>query len=108
VLILGIVICVSSILVGFKSPEVINEPTTHTVTIFQMKFDPSDLTVNKGDTVVWINKDFYQHDVTETTNKKWASKPLNQGESFSKVISDDVNYFCSLHKVMTGKIEISK
>ena len=35
-----------------------NSPTTHTVLIKKMKFIPEVLNVKKGDTVVWINKDF--------------------------------------------------
>ena len=33
------------------------EPKVHTIEIKQMKFQPSELTVQKGDTVVWINQD---------------------------------------------------
>lgn len=107
-LILAVLICYSVVLVGFISPENDHKPTRHTVTIVKMKFDPANLIVNKGDTVVWINKDFYQHDVTEMTSHKWNSKPLNQGEIFSKVIKEDVKYFCNLHKVMKGTITIDK
>ncbi len=107
-LILVVMICFLVILTGFKSPEDTYKPTRHTVTIFKMKFNPENLVVNKGDTVVWINKDFYQHDVTELTSKKWTSKPLNQGESWSKVITEDVKYYCDLHKVMKGTITIAK
>ena len=105
----AVLICFLVVLSSFKSPdEAVHNPTTHTVTIFKMKFTPADITVNKGDTVIWINKDFYQHDVTEMTNHKWTSKPLNQGEKWSKVINEDINYFCDLHKVMKGTITIAK
>ena len=107
-LILVVSICFLVVLMGFKSTYLVHKPTTHTVTIFKMKFTPADLRVNKGDTVVWINKDFYQHDVTEMTNHKWSSKPFNQGATFSKVIHEDVKYFCDLHKVMKGTITIAK
>lgn len=106
-LILAALICFLVVLMGFKSPEDAVKPTRHTVTIIKMKFNPANITIKKGDTVVWINKDFYQHDVTEIS-KKWTSKPLNQGESFSKVFNEDVNYYCDLHKVMKGTIRIAK
>ena len=82
------------------------ENKTHTVTIFRMKFNPEHLEVKKGDTVIWINKDFVPHDVTEETSDKWTSKPLNQGEKWQKIIQEDVQYYCSLHKVMKGTITI--
>lgn len=85
-----------------------HKPQKYIVTIEKMKFNPQNLMVHKGDTVVWINKDFYQHDVTELHQQKWTSKPMNQGDMFTKVITTDVDYFCSLHKVMTGTIRIAK
>jgi plastocyanin len=73
-----------------------------------MKYHPAQLNVKKGDTVIWINKDFVPHDVTEETTQKWTSKPFNQGEQWSKVVNEDVKYFCNLHKVMKGTITIIK
>ena len=107
-LIIAMAVCLLVVLMGFKSLEDVYKPTRHTVTIVKMKFNPADIIVRKGDTVVWINKDFYQHDVTELTSKKWTSKPLDQGQSFSKVINEDVKYYCDLHKVMKGTITIAK
>lgn len=88
--------------------RIANQPATHTVTIYQMKFDPAHLEVKKGDKVVWINKDFVPHDVTEEINKKWTSKPLQKGEKWSKVINEDIAYYCSIHQVMKGTITVSK
>ncbi len=106
--ILMTLVCFSVVVLSFKNTEKVTKPVKHTVTIVKMKFNPSDLIIHKGDTVEWINKDFFQHDVTEMTSGKWNSKPLNQGETFSKVINEDVKYFCNLHKVMKGTITISK
>lgn len=107
---LAVLICVIVVLMSFKATSNTdysnNEPVTHTVTIFKMKFSPANLTVKKGDKVVWINKDFFPHDVTEESAEKWTSKPFNQGEKWSKVITNDVKYFCKLHKVMKGTITI--
>ena len=99
--------CVFLLLTGFKNIELNpQKPTTHIVTIYQMKFDPENIKVKKGDIVEWINKDIVPHDVTEI-NKKWTSKPFNQGDKFSKVITKDVAYFCSLHVIMKGSITVS-
>ncbi len=93
---------------GFKKIEDNHQkPTTHIVTIHQMKFDPENIKVKKGDIVEWINKDIVPHDVTEV-NKKWKSKPLNQGEKFSKVMTGNVDYFCSIHIVMKGSVTLIK
>ncbi|EAR16147.1 plastocyanin/azurin family copper-binding protein [Robiginitalea biformata] len=81
-------------------------PKRHTVEIFRMKFNPAELHVNPGDTVVWVNKDFVPHDVTEEKTRAWTSHPFGQNESWSRVITEDVDYFCNLHKVMKGTIVV--
>lgn len=77
---------------------------THTIEIKQMAFSPAEITVSKGDTVVFINHDPVDHDITDEDKKSWSSSPLPPGQSWSKVIEEPANYFCSLHVVMKGKI----
>lgn len=99
------------VLTGFKSPEgitTVDAPTTHTITINKMKFDPANLKVKKGDKVIWINKDIVPHDVTEEANKKWTSGVLQKDAKWSKTITEDTKYFCSLHQVMKGTITVTK
>lgn len=109
---LALLVCGLILMVGFTNPDKLlnrnSNATTHTVTIFKMKYHPAHLNVKKGDTVVWINKDFFPHDVTEETTQKWTSKPFNQGEKWSKVVNEDIKYFCNLHRVMKGTITIIK
>jgi plastocyanin len=81
-----------------------NTATFHTVLIKQMKFEPAELTLHKGDTVLWINKDITDHDVTEETRKAWASPKLMIGKSWTKVVKESTNYYCSIHVVMKGKL----
>ena len=90
-----------------------DEPVTivnksYTVEINQMKFTPDNLEVNKGDTVVWINKDYVQHDVTDKVKKEWTSGPLDKDTKWSKVITKDEDYYCSIHVVMEGKIRVKE
>jgi plastocyanin len=81
-----------------------NTSSFHTVEIKQMKFQPNELKLHKGDTVLWINKDITDHDVTEETKKAWTSSKLPISKSWSKVVEESANYFCSLHVVMKGKL----
>ena len=37
------------------------KPKTHTVTIENFGFQPESLTVTRGDTIVWVNKDLVPH-----------------------------------------------
>lgn len=79
-------------------------PKTHTVEIKQMQFQPATLTVQKGDTIVWINQDLVAHDVTEYPGKAWTSGPLATGQSWRMPVTKSADYYCSIHVVMKGKI----
>lgn len=89
---------------GCKNQEV-HEPQTHIVEIIEMKFQPEELQVYRGDTVVWVNKDIVAHDVTEV-DKAWASHPLANGASWKKEITKNEAYYCSIHLIMKGKVTI--
>lgn len=84
----------------------IKAPKVYTIEISKMKFIPAELVVEKGSKVVWVNKDFYPHDITDEVKKSWSSKPINQNQSWSKIVTKDENYFCNLHKMMKGKITV--
>ena len=79
---------------------------TYTVEIKQMKFDPAALIVQKGDTVVWINRDIVAHDVTEELTKAWTSSVMPTGQSWSLVVTKSADYYCSIHVVMKGKVVV--
>ena len=72
-----------------------------------MQFQPAVLTIKKGDTVTWINKDFVDHDVTEEKLRAWKSPILKAGKKFSRVITASTEYFCSIHVVMKGKLKVN-
>ncbi len=83
------------------------QDTVHTVVIEGMKFVPDKITVARGDTVVWINKDFFPHTVTATGGrfdsheieaaKSWKYVPKKEGE---------FGYFCILHPAMNGVLVV--
>jgi plastocyanin len=79
-------------------------PKSHTVEIKQMKFEPAELLVQKGDTVIWINHDLVVHDVTEDPGQSWSSSRIPNGQSWSMVITKSTDYFCNIHQVMKGKV----
>ena len=91
---------------SFCTPKTSSTPKTHTVEIINMTFQPEVLQVNKGDTVIFVNKDMVAHDATEL-NKVWFSPPLNSGDSWKWVADKSADYYCSIHLVMKGKIYIN-
>lgn len=81
-------------------------PKIFTVEIKDMKFVPENITVSKGDTIIWINHDMMAHDVTEEASKTWTSGPIAAGGSWKMTVAGEVYYYCSIHVVMKGKIKL--
>ena len=75
-----------------------------TVIIKQMQFNPAILNVSKGDTVIWINQDLVDHDITSDANKLFYSDTLKVGKSWKYAVTDSASYHCSIHPSMKGQI----
>jgi plastocyanin len=103
-----IVVCLLWLSCATPEERIVNKPRSYTIQIKQMQFQPAELTVHAGDTVVFVNHDMVAHDVTEETRKAWASGPMPTGASWRMVASDDADYYCSIHAVMKGKISLAQ
>lgn len=77
----------------------------HTVVIDGMQFAPATLQVAVGDTVVWINKDPFQHTATSDRDG-FHSKNILPGHSWSFVTMQrgTFPYSCALHENMKGTL----
>lgn len=80
-------------------------PKSDTIIISEMKYTPDNITINKGDTLVFINNDIVSHDVTEE-NKAWTSSELKVGDAWKTVPEKSANYYCSIHVVMKGAFTV--
>ncbi len=76
--------------------------------IHGMAFHPAVLEVQRGDTVLWINRDIVPHTATSTRKSGWNTGPLLQGKSGQYVArhTGEDSYFCQLHPVMLGKLVV--
>ncbi|QMU28200.1 plastocyanin/azurin family copper-binding protein [Adhaeribacter radiodurans] len=81
-------------------------PKVYTVEIKGMEFLPAQIKVKKGDTIVWINKDIVVHTVTEEKRKAWTSSLIPIGKSWKMVVKESSLYYCTLHPVMKGQIQV--
>lgn len=79
---------------------------TDTVTINLMKFNPVELIVNTGDTVVWVNKGLVAHTVKSYQNNKYYSDTLQPGKIWKLIVKDSSAYYCSIHPTMQGKLVV--
>ena len=78
----------------------------HIIEISNMKFIPDNLAVQKGDTVIWVNKDMVAHCISEEIKKQWTSGKIDAGASWKMVVNGNSSYFCAIHQVMHGKITV--
>jgi plastocyanin len=76
------------------------------VHIDNFTFQPAELSVKTGTTVIWTNRDDIPHTVVSAG--KFRSKTLDTDDKFSFTFTaaGDYKYFCSLHPHMTGLIKV--
>jgi plastocyanin len=82
------------------------KPVTHTVKIESMRFQPQTLTVNAGDTILWVNNDLVPHTATSTSafdsalidvGRRWQFIPSGRGT---------FEYVCTFHPTMKGTLHV--
>ena len=83
------------------------KPKTHTVTMENMRFQPETLTVARGDTIVWINKDLVPHTATSKAGR--FDSQLVQAEKswrFTARKKGEFAYICTFHPTMTAMLRV--
>lgn len=80
---------------------------TVTVNIQGFKFVPNTITINKGDSITWVNQDSALHSTTQDA-KQWSSN-LEQGQSFNFVFNQagTYTYNCIFHPSMRGTVTVA-
>ncbi len=78
------------------------------VTIRNMMFTPSQVTVVRGTTVTWTNDDSMSHTVTIDQGTGPKSSNIAPGASFAYTFnqSGSYQYHCSIHPSMRGTIVV--
>lgn len=87
------------------------EPGKHRIEIIKGQFVPNTLTIQRGDSVEWINRDFIPHTATANDAQGavvWDTGNLNKGESMGITFSSagTQDYICLYHPSMTAEITI--
>lgn len=80
---------------------------THTVTIEGTRFQPEVLKIKVGDTVVWVNKDFFPHTATSKAGD-FDSKEIKTDASwkYTATKKGKFAYVCTLHPSMKGTLQV--
>jgi plastocyanin len=84
-----------------------NPPPTGSVSIVNMSFSSSSITVYVGTTVTWTNNDAMAHTVT-SDNNNFDSGNIGPGGKYSRTFSTagTFPYHCTIHPTMTGTVTV--
>ena len=76
------------------------------VHIDNFSFSPASITIPRGTTVTWTNRDDIPHTVVSTNGKSFKSHPLDSDDTYSFTFetAGQYGYFCSLHPHMQGTV----
>lgn len=88
-----------------KAAQDATKPEKNTVLIQDYTFQPAEITIQKGETITWINQDDVRH---TATGKDFDSGLLSKGQAFKQTFSESgiFDYFCTPHPDMKGKVTV--
>ena len=84
------------------------EASTHQISIDDMAFNPDNITIAAGDTVVWTNNMGMTHTATGDSGE-FDSGNIAPNKTFSHTFGDagTITYHCKIHTFLTGTVEVS-
>jgi len=90
------------------APRTGRAATLHKVSIANMAFNPTNLTIKAGDSVEWKNRDSAEHTATDK-GKTWDTGILRRNKTSTIAFSTpgEFDYYCEVHPNMRGKITVT-
>jgi plastocyanin len=83
------------------------EPVVHTVTIEGSAFNPAIVTARVGDSVVWVNKDFFPHTATGQDGAFDSGMLMPEASwTFTAAERGTLDYTCTYHPTMRGTVRV--
>ena len=83
------------------------------ISMAKIAFSPTELSVKKGDTVTWTNKESVGHDVKKTGGpgpefSSGASGGMQEGDTFKHNFNQagTFEYVCTVHSNMSGSVVV--
>ena len=82
-----------------------SEAGSASIVIKNFAFDPAAITISKGTTVIWMNKDSVSHTVSGTGFES-GTLPPGQSYNFTFTEPGSFSYHCSIHTTMKGTVVV--
>lgn len=88
--------------------ESTSTPSTQVVTIQDYLYEPARITVTKGTTIDFTNKDSTAHTATSTDSGIFESGSIQPGKTGSITLNKTGTFafYCAFHPFMKGTIEV--
>lgn len=100
-------VCAGGLLLCFEPGAfAAGKPATHTVVIEAMLYAPSTLTVQRGDTVMWINQDPFPHTVTAKGGFDSHNIAAGRSWTYTARTPGEWIYICKHHPTMKGVLKV--
>jgi plastocyanin len=98
--------CACGLLIAGSDAIAAGGSVRHTVMIEGTKYEPPTVTVKRGETVVWVNKDPFPH--TVTAKGAFDSHDIAAGKSWKYTArkAGEYAYTCTLHPNMKGTLKV--
>ena len=83
---------------------------TRTVSIQNFSFKPAHITIKRGTTVRWINKDSTAHTVTANKKRSFDSGRLGKGQRYTHTFKSAGKkpYHCNIHPDMRASVVVKR
>lgn len=77
-------------------------------------YDPTEVSINAGDKVTWVNNDISIHNLASGTpeeglTNEFESGIIQAGGTFEHTFNDagSIDYYCTIHPWMTGSVTVT-
>ena len=88
------------------APAAAAAPHTYTVVIEKMKFGPVPAVLHKGDTIVWVNRDFLRHSATAVDHSFDVDLMPNKAGKTVLNKTGNIAFTCRYHPGMRGVLQV--
>jgi len=83
-------------------------PRQHVVVIDKMRFGPLPNGIHVGDTILWVNRDLFQHSATARDGSFDADLPAGKSGRTVMRRAGAIAFACKYHPGMTGVIKVAQ
>jgi plastocyanin len=83
------------------------KPATLSIDISRFAFEPKEVTIAPGTTIIWTNHDESPHTVT-SQHKTFSSRALDTDDTYEYTFNreGDFDYYCAVHPFMNGVVHV--